>query len=148
MRGESGLGMAGTDSMKQACQGSCHCGAVRFECDLDLAQGSRKCNCTFCTKTRFWKAFADNGSFRLLRGQDVLAAYTFGPGMAAHCFCRHCGVNLFLHVDLGDGQAEHVVNLAVVDDPVMLDEAMNARVIYEDGRNDDWWSAPAHTRHL
>jgi hypothetical protein len=37
-------------------QGSCHGGAVRFECELDLAEGTSKCNCSICTKARFWKA--------------------------------------------------------------------------------------------
>jgi hypothetical protein len=30
--------------------GGCHCGAVRFEVELDLAAGGTMCNCTVCTK--------------------------------------------------------------------------------------------------
>jgi hypothetical protein len=29
--------------MKSTYTGSCHCGSVSFECDLDLADGTSKC---------------------------------------------------------------------------------------------------------
>ena len=35
----------------QTLAGSCHCGAVRFEADLDLTQPSFRCNCTICRRT-------------------------------------------------------------------------------------------------
>ena len=40
--------------MKSVRHGGCHCGALRFEVELDLSAGTAKCNCTYCAKSRFW----------------------------------------------------------------------------------------------
>ena len=95
--------------MKSLHTGSCHCGAVRFECDLDLADGTSKCNCSICTKSRFWKAIVPAGQFRLLQGGDRLADYQFGDRKIHHQFCKTCGVKLF-----GSGNFEPIgTNLSV-----------------------------------
>jgi hypothetical protein len=128
-------------------QGSCHCGAIRFEADIDLRQGTIKCNCTICTKTRFWPAIVDRKSFRLLSGQDDLTTYRFGTKANGHPFCRHCGVHAF-----GTGTSPrwgqfYAVNVACLDD-VAADELANAPVTYLDGRDDNWHAAPGETGHL
>jgi len=62
--------------MKKLHQGGCHCGAVRFECRLDAAEGTSRCNCSVCAKGRFWKAIARKDDFRMLGRAQV---FTAGP---------------------------------------------------------------------
>ena len=85
-----------SDSMTtQTYTGACHCGAVRFEADLDLTQPSFRCNCSICRRTRFWPAVATPDRFRLLAGQSDLTEYLFNTRKNQHFFCRHCGVRAF-----------------------------------------------------
>ena len=54
----------GTRAMNRAYHGACHCGALRFEVDLDLSAGTIKCNCSYCAKSRFWHARTELQDFR------------------------------------------------------------------------------------
>ena len=137
--------------MKETFSGGCHCGAVRFEAELDLSEGTSRCNCSICAKLRYWMAFVGDDAFRLLQGADVLADYQIDSDTVHHRFCSRCGVKAFgrgvadeLDADLGGDF--YAVNVACLDTtPAELAEAP---VSYLDGRNDDWESEPAETRHL
>jgi hypothetical protein len=127
--------------MKKTYAGSCHCHAVRFEADIDLAAGTSKCNCAICAKSRMWKAIVPSSDFRLLQGAADLADYTFGRAAIHHRFCRHCGVKLFGTGDFAPIGAFHAVNVASLD--ISDAELAAAPVRYEDGRHDNWGAAPA-----
>lgn len=132
----------------QTYRGSCHCGAVRYEADLDLAAGSGRCNCSLCTKTRFWGVVVRPDAFRLLQGEDELGTYRFGTQAVEHLFCRHCGIRSFGRGELEVLGGRYVsVNLACLDEvaPEMLAEVP---IRYFNGRDNDWFSEPAVTRHL
>ena len=134
--------------MRKLHQGGCHCGAVRFECRLDPAEGTSRCNCSMCAKGRFWKAIARKDDFRILQGEGELGDYRFGSRVIHHLFCRRCGVKPF-----GRGQMEalggtfYAVNVACLDG-VAPEEMAAGPIEYQDGRHDAWDRAPVETRHL
>jgi hypothetical protein len=141
--------------MKRLYHGSCHCGTVRYEAALDLADRTYRCNCRFCWKLRMWKVFALRDDFTLVAGAENLADYR-GPdsnwpeGNIHHWFCRTCGTHAFskgyLEMEPFRGWF-HAVNVATLDD--VSDEALAAAPItYENGRANDWDHPPAVTRHL
>ncbi|AEG91822.1 GFA family protein [Ramlibacter tataouinensis] len=131
--------------MTAAFHGSCHCAAVRFRCELEVQQPTSRCNCSICRKSRFWKTLVAGDRFTLLQGRQALAEYRFGSRRIAHMFCRHCGVKVYGHSGAeAFGQEFYAVNLACLDD--VRDEDLAALPLaYEDGRHDDWASAPAVT---
>jgi hypothetical protein len=134
--------------MKISYQGGCHCGAVRFECRIDPAEGTSKCNCSICAKGRFWKAIARKDDFRLLQGEDALCDYQFAGKTIHHLFCRHCGVKPFGRGDMEAlGGTFYAVNVACLDGAAPEDLAAGP-IEYQDGRHNTWDKAPAEIRHL
>lgn len=129
--------------------GSCQCGAVRFEADVDIGAGTGKCNCTICTKMRLWSVNAAPGAFRLIAGESELTDYRGNNPVAHHLFCRNCGVRPFEWVDMPNMSGSKYYNLNVTClDGVDIDELMSAPVTFYDGLNNNWGETPAETRHL
>ena len=132
--------------MKKTYNGSCHCGAVRFEADIDLAQGTFRCNCSICFKTRAWLAAVPASDFRLLSGESSLAGYRFGRQVIHHRFCQTCGVRPFSQGKDPKGHEFRAVRVSCLDD-VDPQELIAAPVRYFDMRHDRL-EPPAETRHL
>ena len=130
-------------------RGSCHCGKIRFEADVDLSAGTGKCNCTACWKKRWWSVAVKPAQFRAKGGEENMTGYKPGASKGHGGFCKTCGVIAYGWVDAAEwSDGEYVsINVAALDD---LDPAdlLTAPVKYMDGRADNWWNPPAETRHL
>ncbi|NRF65894.1 GFA family protein [Aquincola sp. S2] len=133
--------------MQKTYQGSCHCGAVRFQALIDLSAGTTRCNCSLCRRTRYWGTSVKPEAFTLLGGADAIAAYSFASKSLRHEFCRHCGVRPFGH---GSGEwagGEFVsINIGTLD--ASDEELAAAPIQYCDGRNDNWMEKPKFTQHM
>jgi hypothetical protein len=93
-------------------QGSCHCGAVRYEVDLEPAPAKAyACNCSICTRAGWLLAFVPRATFRLLAGEAALVDYQFGRKHLHHPFCGTCGVRVFSHGADKGGTETVAVNL-------------------------------------
>jgi len=133
--------------MKKTYRGSCHCGAVRFEADIDLSQPTFRCNCSICSRNRFWAAVIAPADLRVLGGKAELVQYLFNSMQNAHYFCRTCGVRPY---GIGRDPADHEVigvNIGCLDDATP-EELAAAPITYCDGRNDNWPNPPPLTSYL
>ncbi|MGJ9418003.1 GFA family protein [Massilia sp. CMS3.1] len=126
--------------------GSCHCGAVRYEADIDITAGTIKCDCSICKKMRFWAVQVPSSAFQLLAGEAALGEYRFQSKRDGHYFFRHCGIKVFSTGHSPRLGAFHAVTVASLDD-LPVEDLLAAPVRYVDGRNDAWEIPPPETRH-
>lgn len=72
---------------------SCHCGAIRFQVDAELA-GLIECNCSTCRRHGFlhWKVAAR--AVKLKTERASLSTYLWRDATGGHHFCPTCGTPL------------------------------------------------------
>ena len=136
--------------MKLTYKGSCHCGNIRYEADVDLDAGTGKCNCSICWKRRYWGAIVKPDGFRLQCDEANIADYQFGSNSVHHRFCKTCGIQVFskgyLEMEPFNGWF-YALNLATLDDASDVELAM-VPIEYENGIEDDYDRAPPVTAYL
>jgi hypothetical protein len=134
-------------------QGSCHCGAVRFQAEIDFDQGTNKCNCSICTKARAWFVIIKPERLRLHAGAEAHTEYQWVPPGRTHSvlhyqFCKTCGVRTFgWGEDAALGGKFYFVSVASLDD-VDPEVLAAAPAHYSDGRHDRFGAAPEDIRLL
>jgi hypothetical protein len=83
-----------TDRTNEIHEGSCHCGAVRFEIVTSFPELTT-CDCSICRRKNALMVRVHESDFRLLSGRDSLTAYHFHTRTATHYFCKICGIYPF-----------------------------------------------------
>lgn len=74
--------------------GSCHCGAVRFEIDWTIEEVTT-CDCSLCKMRNAVMAKIPESRLRLIEGETAIALYEWNTRRAKHHFCGRCGIYVF-----------------------------------------------------
>ena len=69
---------------------SCHCGAIRFEVDAELA-GLIECNCSTCRRHGFLRWKVPSEALKLKTERVRLSAYAWRDLAGTHQFCPLAG---------------------------------------------------------
>jgi hypothetical protein len=129
--------------MKRTYHGGRHCGVVRFECELDLAEGYKPVQ------------LLDLRKVAALEGDRQARCVPAAAGRGGALGPKHspCLLQPLRRQAVRAGTSRLLggtfcgVNIACLDE-APPDELAAAPVIYEDGRNDDRGEPPAVTYHL
>ena len=95
-------------------KGGCHCGAVAYEVETDLAKAI-ECNCSHCRNKGVVLNFVEPGKFALLSGESAQQEYRFNTERIQHLFCATCGVQSFARGRNQKGEEVVCVNLRCLD---------------------------------
>lgn len=72
-------------------EGSCHCGAIAFEFEADIAE-VYDCNCSMCRRRGGLLWFGPASIFTLKTPEAALSTYRFNKEHIGHRFCATCGI--------------------------------------------------------
>ncbi len=101
--------------------GTCHCGAVEFQVELDNGlERLRRCNCSLCRRKGAIMAGVPVDKLDVIKGEGDLTLYQGNTGIAKHYFCKHCGI--YTHHQRRSNPNEFGVNVACLEgvDPYAL----------------------------
>ena len=115
---------------------------MRFEVLADLGAGASLCNCSVCTKLSITGGLVKPEAFRLLAGEESLSSYEWGAKISRRFFCKACGAHCFARGYLKEVGGDYVsVNYNCLDGV----EVGDIKVVYWDGRHDNWYAGPRDT---
>lgn len=95
-------------------EGSCHCGAVKFEAEGEIGTVI-ECNCSYCSRKGLLLWFVPRAQMTLRAGADKLSLYKFNKHRIDHQFCATCGCQAFSYGTDPDGNALAAINVRCVE---------------------------------
>ncbi len=95
--------------------GGCHCGAVRYQVDIDAAAQAITCNCSMCGRAGTLLQFVPEAAFKLEQGEQHLVDYQFNRNYIHHLFCKTCGIKPFAR-GVGQNGPMVAINMRTLDD--------------------------------
>lgn len=122
--------------MDYICDGGCHCGNLRYQLSGPVPVSdwsARSCGCDFCTRHGGLYAAHPGAAMTVTqRSANDVGRYRFATASADFCFCKVCGVLVYLTSEI-DGQLYGLVNMNTLDErpaafadaPVMSYEGEN-----------------------
>ena len=78
-------------------QGSCHCGAVKFNFESEPIEKGLRCTCSMCSRkgAMMTPHAIPPDQFHIDAVEGMLGLYQFGAKTAKHYFCKNCGIYPF-----------------------------------------------------
>lgn len=134
--------------MLKAYHGSCHCGAIRYQADLDLSSGTGRCNCTYCIKARAWGIHVKPDAFRFAGSSEEGVAYQKNLQAPIKYHCAKCGVHTHARGDAPYMGGPFVTVFVATLDDASPTELLSGTIRYSDGLHDNWTQPPEEIRHL
>lgn len=95
--------------------GSCQCGAVAYEVNLDLSS-TITCNCSRCQRLGSILAFTPWDQFTLTKGDKATTTYQFNRRAIEHRFCSTCGIQSYAKGKTRDGAEMAAINVRCLHD--------------------------------
>lgn len=111
----------------ETAEGGCHCGNIRYSLKSEVPLSSwtaRYCGCGLCTRHGGLYASHPSASLAVVvKMSEQLGCYRFATATADFCFCKNCGVLVFLTSKI-DGQLFGLVNMNSLDErPQQFEQA-------------------------
>lgn len=96
-------------------KGSCHCGKVRFEVEVEPGPAV-SCNCSICSRkgALLWAVSRDK--LRLLTSEEEMGRYRFNTHAIEHRFCKTCGMQPYSETTSSGGERSAYVNIRCLEE--------------------------------